>query len=79
MPTAVAEQIRHQEETDAAKKDLARSRFRLVRHPLIREILIVLAFCFFTALLTWPYVTRLRDAVADAGDPYLVAWILWWN
>jgi hypothetical protein len=79
MPTAVAEQIRHQQEIDDRKKDLARARFRLVRHPLIREILIVLAFCLLTALLTWPYVTRLRDAVSDAGDPYLVAWILWWD
>ena len=79
MPTAVAEQIRHREEIADAKKDLARFGFRLVRQPLIREILIVLAFCFFTALLTWPYVTRLRDAVADPGDPYLVAWILWWD
>lgn len=45
----------------------------------LREILILLAFCFFTAVLTWPYVTRLRDAVVDKGDPYLVAWILWWD
>lgn len=44
-----------------------------------REILILLAFCLFTAALTWPYVTRLRDAVVDAGDPYLVSWILWWD
>ena len=79
MPTAVAEQIRPQEETDDAKKDLARLPFRLARRPVIREVLIVLAFCFFTALLTWPYVTRLRDAVVDPGDPYLVAWILWWD
>jgi hypothetical protein len=32
-----------------------------------------------TAALSWPYVTRLRDAVVDEGDPYLVAWILWWD
>ena len=51
----------------------------ITRHPLARELLILLAYCFFTALLTWPYVTRLRDAVADSGDPYLVAWILWWD
>ena len=30
-------------------------------------------------MLTWPYVTRLRDAVVDVGDPYLVSWILWWG
>ncbi|MCM3871052.1 MAG: hypothetical protein ND895_10210 [Pyrinomonadaceae bacterium] len=74
MPTAAAEQIRSPD-----KKGLSRLGLRLVRRPLIREILIVLAFCLFTALLTWPYVTRLRDAVADPGDPYLVAWILWWD
>ena len=44
-----------------------------------REILVVLVFCLFTALLTWPYVTRLRDAVVDKGDPYLIAWIMWWD
>jgi hypothetical protein len=44
-----------------------------------REVLIFLAFCFFTALLTWPYVTRLRDAVVDPGDPYLISWVLWWD
>lgn len=45
----------------------------------LREILILLAFCLFTAILTWPYVTRLRDAVVDKGDPYLISWILWWD
>src|SRR5215207_3772886 len=44
-----------------------------------REILILLAFAALTALLTWPYVTRLRDAVVDAGDPYLISWIMWWD
>ena len=46
---------------------------------LARELLVVLGFCLFTALLTWPYVTRLRDAVVDKGDPYLMAWIMWWD
>jgi hypothetical protein len=41
--------------------------------------LIFLAFCAFTALLTWPYVLHLRDAVVDPGDPYLISWILWWD
>ncbi|HEX8148741.1 MAG TPA: hypothetical protein VF591_16280 [Pyrinomonadaceae bacterium] len=45
----------------------------------LRELAVVLAFCLFTALLTWPYVTRLRDAVVDPGDPYLVTWIMWWD
>lgn len=32
-----------------------------------------------TCVMTWPYVTRLRDAVAGPGDPYLVSWIMWWD
>jgi hypothetical protein len=51
----------------------------LVRRPPVRELLVVLAFCLFTSVLTWPYVTRLRDAVVDPGDPYLVTWIMWWD
>jgi hypothetical protein len=49
------------------------------RNPFAREAFFFLVFCFFTALVTWPYVTCLRDAVADPGDPYLVSWILWWD
>jgi hypothetical protein len=44
-----------------------------------REVFIFAIFCLFTATLTWPYVTRLRDAVVDPGDPYLVSWVLWWD
>jgi hypothetical protein len=29
--------------------------------------------------MTWPWVTHLRDAVTDPGDPYLNSWILWWD
>lgn len=46
---------------------------------LVREFLVFLTFCLFTSMLTWPYVTRLRDAVVDPGDPYLISWILWWD
>lgn len=45
----------------------------------LHQLWIVFAFCLFTAVLTWPYVNYLRDAVADPGDPYLVSWILWWD
>ena len=44
-----------------------------------RELLIFAAFCLFTSVVTWPYVTHLRDAVVDPGDPYLISWILWWD
>ena len=52
---------------------------RVLRIGLVRELLIILAFCFLTSLVTWPYVTRMRDAVAGPGDPYLVSWMLWWD
>ncbi|HEV2883884.1 MAG TPA: hypothetical protein VGW36_03445, partial [Pyrinomonadaceae bacterium] len=45
----------------------------------LRDFLIFFAFLAFTALMTWPWVTRLRDAVADTGDSYSFAWQLWWN
>ena len=49
------------------------------RVPFLREVFIILAFCALTSAMTWPYVTRLRDAVAGPGDPYLVSWIMWWD
>lgn len=52
---------------------------RVGRSRVVREVLVFLAFCLFTALLSWPYVTRLHDAVVDPGDPYLISWILWWD
>src|SRR5678815_2366305 len=51
----------------------------LTKSAVVRESLVVVVFCIFTALVTWPYVTRLRDVVVDPGDPYLIAWILWWD
>lgn len=29
--------------------------------------------------MTWPWVLHLRDGVPDPGDPYLNAWIMWWD
>ena len=62
--------------TDSSAVRRVRSRKVVV---LARELVVFLGFCLFTALLTWPYVTRLRDAVVDKGDPYLMAWIMWWD
>lgn len=53
----------------------AKSRFVIF----VREALVFLAFCVLTAIQTWPYAKYLRDFVADEGDPYLVAWIMWWD
>lgn len=46
---------------------------------LLHELLILAAFLAFTAVLTWPFVNYLRDAVVDTGDPYLISWVLWWD
>jgi hypothetical protein len=44
-----------------------------------REFLIFLGFLGLTIAMTWPWITHLRDAVTDPGDPYLNSWILWWD
>jgi hypothetical protein len=51
----------------------------LLRRPWAREFLIIIAFFVLTSALTWPYVSRMRDAVAGRNDPYLIAWTLWWD
>ncbi|HSQ25346.1 MAG TPA: hypothetical protein VLN44_13065 [Pyrinomonadaceae bacterium] len=51
----------------------------LVDRRSVRECLIFIAFCLFTSVMTWPWVLHLRDAVADRGDPYMIAWTLWWD
>jgi len=43
------------------------------------ELLIILGFVGLTALMTWPWVLHLRNAVIDRGDPYSIAWALWWD
>ncbi|MDX6611424.1 MAG: hypothetical protein QOD75_610 [Blastocatellia bacterium] len=50
-----------------------------VRQPLLREFLIFLAFIGLTAIMTWPWVLHLRDAVPDAGDPYAISYLMWWD
>ena len=44
-----------------------------------RECLIFAGFVVLTTLMTWPWALYLRDAVADPGDPYQIAWTLWWD
>jgi len=50
-----------------------------IRRPLLREVLVFLAFTGLTAIMTWPWVLHLREAVPDAGDPYAIAYLLWWD
>jgi hypothetical protein len=49
------------------------------RRPAVRELLIFLSFLGLTCVMTWPWITHLRDAASDPGDPYLNSWILWWD
>jgi len=50
-----------------------------IRRPIVREFLIFLGFLALTAIMTWPWVLQLRDAVADTGDPYAISYFLWWD
>lgn len=51
----------------------------LFRFPAVRELLVILAFALLTAALTWPYVSRMKDAVSGRNDPYLTSYVLWWD
>ncbi|MGH9957845.1 MAG: hypothetical protein ACREBC_12070, partial [Pyrinomonadaceae bacterium] len=79
MPTANHAASDHKSEAQLTDKRSVGTLGRALRRPLIRELLIVLAFFVLTSALTWPYVSRLRDAVAGRNDPYLIAWTLWWD
>jgi hypothetical protein len=50
-----------------------------VRRPFLRECLIFLAFIALTALMTWPWARHPLDTVSDLGDPYTIAYTLWWD
>jgi hypothetical protein len=50
-----------------------------IRRPLLRELLVFFAFLVLTAIMTWPWVLHLRDAVPDTGDPYAISYLLWWD
>lgn len=49
------------------------------RRTVARETLIFLGFLTLTVLMTWPWALHLRDAVSDRGDPYAIAYYLWWD
>lgn len=79
MPTAVDFKTERESEDVAGRRGVRRAALALARRRPVRELFVFLAFCLFTSLLTWPYVGHLRSAVVDPGDPYLVAWVLWWD
>jgi hypothetical protein len=43
------------------------------------EFAIFGGFVLLTILMTWPWILHVKDHASDAGDPYLVSWILWWD
>lgn len=52
---------------------------RMNRRAFLRDIMVFLGFSGLTALMTWPWILHLRDAVSDTGDPYPHAYWLWWD
>lgn len=50
-----------------------------IRRPLVRELLIFSAFLALTAIMTWPWILHLRNAIPDTGDPYAISYLLWWD
>lgn len=49
------------------------------RRTVIRELLIFLGFLALSILMTWPWALHLRDASSDRGDPYAIAYYMWWD
>ncbi len=49
------------------------------RRTILHEITIFIGLCVLTAIMTWPWVLHLRDAVSDKGDPYLHTYFTWWD
>jgi hypothetical protein len=50
-----------------------------LNRPVTRELLIISAFICLKLIMTWPWILHMRDAVPDKGDPYILAWTLWWD
>lgn len=48
--------------------------------PKILKVLsLILTAIFFTAILTWPLITKLSTYYSDGGDYSLTGWLLWYN
>jgi hypothetical protein len=56
----------------------ARALSRAARAPL-RELCVFAAFAVLTVVMTWPWARHWRDTVTDLGDPYTIAYTLWWD
>ena len=51
----------------------------MTRRNILRETTVVVGFSLLTALMTWPWILHLRDAMSDRGDSYAHAYWLWWD
>ena len=49
------------------------------RRTFFRETIVFLGFFALTAIMTWPWILHIRDAVSDRGDSYAHAYWLWWG
>jgi hypothetical protein len=58
---------------------LARTLQQIARRPVLRECAIFLVFIVLAALMTWPWLRHPLDTVSDLGDPYNIAYTLWWD
>jgi hypothetical protein len=76
MTTSANAERENQPETRERITSAARALFEFT---VVRELSVFLTFFAFTSILTWPYINYLRNVVVDKGDPYLCAWILWWD
>lgn len=79
MTTSVEKQAQGDRELRDGKPGISKLAKRIVSYPFAREFLLILAFCFLTSVITWPYVAHLRDAVSGRNDPYLTSYVLWWD
>src|SRR5689334_17914950 len=51
----------------------------LTRYSGVRELGYFCLFVLFAVVMTWPWAAHLNNAVSDPGDPYTIAWTLWWD
>ena len=63
-----------------ARNSLARSVFAVLKQrPFLRECSIFLLFIGLAAVMTWPWLSPPLNTISDPGDPYLLAYTLWWD
>jgi hypothetical protein len=45
----------------------------------VRDFGVFLAMSLLTALMTWPWILNIRDALSDRGDSYTHSYWVWWG